>query len=227
MSSFELDQMLQDGRRNAVASWLLVAVLVATSVGIVVTTGLLWSLFALLLLVLAAIPPIAHRSPWVMLPWEVLLVAALPVVGLALGSERLAGQFTAYVAVAAIALVLAVELESFTSVRLSPTFATVVVVVTTLAVAALWGLAQWGFDVYLGTSYITTNDELMYDWLYSALAGLFAGGLFTLYFRRRIPVDARYVPAPEEDEAADATTTGPAEFDPTATAESPGGEDGE
>ncbi|MFC7115996.1 hypothetical protein ACFQH2_15060 [Natronoarchaeum sp. GCM10025703] len=193
MSLSGLDELLAGGRRNAVVSWLLIALLGAASVGIVVVTGVLWSLFAFVLLVLAVIPPLAYRSPYVMLPWEVLLMAALPVVGLALGSERLSSQFAAYFAVAAIALVIAVELESFTAVRLSPGFAIVLVVVATLAAAALWGLVQWGFDVYLGTNYISTNEELMYEWIYSALAGLFAGGVFTLYFRRYTSMEPRLV----------------------------------
>jgi len=208
MSLSELDQLLGDGRRNAVVAWLLVALLAAASVGIVLVNDRLWSLFAFVLLVLALIPPVAFRTPQVMLPWEVLLMAALPVVGLALGSERLSSQFAAYFAVAAIALVIAVELQSFTAVRLSPGFAVVLVVVGTLAAAALWGVAQWGFDVYLDldTNYITPVDDpdeananLMWEWIYCTLAGLFAGGVFTLYFRRRITMEDR-VPAEMKDE---------------------------
>lgn len=206
MSLSELDQMLDDGRRNAVLSWLLVALLAAASVSVVVVTGLLWSLFAFVLLVLALIPPIAYRTPRIMLPWEVLLMAALPVVGLALGAERLSSQFAAYFAVAAIALVIVVELQSFTSIRLSPGFAVALVVISTMAAAALWGVVQWGFDVYLGTSYITPVDDpdqananLMWEWIYCTLAGLFAGGVFTLYFRRRITMEDR-VPAEMKDE---------------------------
>lgn len=194
MSLSGLHELLDDGRRNALASWALVAVLAAAAVGIVVVSGVLWSLFALVLVVLAVIPPLAYRSPWVMLPWEVLLLAAMPVLGLIVGSERLSNQFVAYVAVAAIALVLTVELESFTSVRLSPGFAIVLVIVATMATAALWGLVQWGFDVYLGTDYITTNEELMYEWFYSALAGVFAGGVLTLYVRRYTPMEPPVVP---------------------------------
>ena len=80
-----LDQLLDGGRGNAAAAWLLVVLLAATAVGIVIVTGPLWSVFALILVVLALIPPLAYRSPAVMLPWEVLLMAALPVVGLAVG----------------------------------------------------------------------------------------------------------------------------------------------
>ncbi len=207
MSLSELDQMLDDGRRNAVIGWVLVALLAAASVGVVVVApGELWSLFAFVLLVLALIPPVAYRTPRIMLPWEVLLMAALPVVGLALGAEVLSSQFAAYFAIAAIALVIAVELQSFTSIRLSPGFAVALVVISTMAAAALWGVVQWGFDVYLGTSYITPVDDpdeananLMWEWIYCTLAGLFAGGVFTLYFRRRITMEDR-VPADMKDE---------------------------
>lgn len=199
MALSELDQLLDEGRRNAVIAWLLVVLLACASVGVVVVTGVLWSLFALVLLVLAVIPPLAYRTPHVMLPWEVLLMAALPVVGLALGSEMLSSQFAAYFAVAAIALVIAVELQSFTSIRLSPGFAVVLVVMGTLAAAALWGVVQWGFDVYLGTDFISSNEALMYEWIYSTIAGLLAGIVFTVYFRRRITMADR-VPAELTDE---------------------------
>lgn len=186
MSLSALDQLLDGGRRNAVAAWLLVALLAATTVGIVIATGPLWSVFALILVVLAVIPPLAYRSPAVMLPWEVLLMAALPVIGLALGADRLSSQFFAYFAVAAVALVLVVELQSFTTVRLPPGFSVVFVVVATMAAAALWGLVRWVSDVVLATNYITTNEALMYEWIYSVAAGILAGVVFTLYFRRRI-----------------------------------------
>jgi hypothetical protein len=181
-----LDQLLDGGRGNAAAAWLLVVLLAATAVGIVIVTGPLWSVFALILVVLALIPPLAYRSPAVMLPWEVLLMAALPVVGLAVGADRLSSQFFAYFAVAGVALVLVVELQSFTPVRLSPGFSVVFVVVATMAAAALWGLVQWGSDVALATSYVTTNEDLMYEWIYSVAAGALGGIVITLYFRRRI-----------------------------------------
>ncbi|QSG15053.1 hypothetical protein [Halapricum desulfuricans] len=185
MAASELEKLLYDSRRNAILGWLLVVVLAGTAVGIVVSTGPLWSVFALGVLALALLPPVAYRSPYVMLPWEVLLMAALPIIGIAISAPRLSGQSTVYFAMAAVALVLAVELQSFTSIRFPPWFAVVLVVVATLASAALWGLLQWGFDVYAGTSYITTNDDLMYEWLYSAVAGVVAGVTFTLYFRWR------------------------------------------
>lgn len=185
MEISELDALLHDSRNNAIIGWLLIVLLGGTAVGIVVATGPLWSVFALGVVVLALIPPLAFRSPYVMLPWEVLLIAALPIVGLATGTDRLSGQFSVYFAIAAVALVIAVELQSFTPIRFPPWFAVVLVVVATLASAALWGLLQWGFDVYLGTNYITTNDDLMYEWLYSAVAGILGGVTFALYFRRR------------------------------------------
>jgi len=204
MPPSELEKLLYDSRRNAMLGWLLIVLLAGTAVGIVVSTGPLWSVFAIGVLALALLPPLAYRSPYVMLPWEVLLMAAMPIVGLAIGSPRLSGRFTVYFAIAAVALVVAVELQSFTSIRFPPWFAVVLVVVATLASAALWGLLQWGFDVYAGTSYITTNDDLMYEWLYSATAGIVAGVTFALYFRwRRDSVDVMLQEAEEIQHGGD------------------------
>lgn len=179
-----LDELLEAGRRNAVLAWLLIALLAGASVGVGIVVGPLWSVFALTLLILAILPAVAFRSPTIMLPWEILFAASLPVVALAVGTPDPTGGFLTYLAVAAIALVVAVEIETFTPIGLSPGFATGLVVVATLAAAGLWGVVRWGSDVYLGTGYITTNDALMTEWLFSALAGLAAGIGFSIYLPR-------------------------------------------
>lgn len=203
MAGSTLEDVLADGRRNAVASWLLVALAAAVWIGEIVVSEFLWSVFALVIVVLALLPPVVYRSRYVMLPWEVLALAALPLIGLAVGTRQFSTPLFAYLAVAAVALVIAVELESFTSVRLSPGFAVVLVVAGTMAAAAVWALLQWYADVLLDRPYATTNDELMIEFLYSALAGVAAGVIFRAYFRRRVSMSDR-LPPELETEVADA-----------------------
>ncbi|MFB1063886.1 hypothetical protein [Natrinema sp. H-ect4] len=197
MAQTLLEGLIADGRSNAAIAWVLVAAIAAIGVGALVTDGNLWTTFAAILVVLALLPPVAFRSPLVMLPWEVLLLAALPVLAVAFGADRLTGHITSYLSVAAIALVLVVELQTFTSVRMTPSFAVVFVVVATMAAAALWALFRWSIAGILGVPFTADHDDVMWEFVYSAVSGLGAGVVFELYFRRlarsaqRLPENAR------------------------------------
>lgn len=200
MSQASLEELIGDNRTNAAIAWLLVAAIGAIGASELVTdSGFLWATFAAVLVGLALLPPIAFRSSLAMLPWEVLLLAALPVLGMAVGADRLTGHFAAYLSVAAIALVIVVELQSFTSVRMTPGFAIVLVVVATLAAAGLWALLRWSASQLLGIPFLSDHDAVMWEFVYSAVAGLGAGVVFELYFRRyvrpeqRLPADVRSV----------------------------------
>ncbi|QRV15182.1 hypothetical protein JMJ58_20130 [Haloterrigena salifodinae] len=205
MSQTSLEELLADGRTNAAIAWALVVAILVVGISELVTGGFLWATFAAVLVALAVLPSIAYRSAVVMVPWEVLLMAALPVLGMAVGAERLTGHFASYLSVAAIALVLAVELQSFTTVRMTSGFAVVFVVVTTMAAAGLWALLRWSAAQTLGIPFTADHDAVMWEFVYSALAGLGAGVVFELYFRRyarperRVPVTVQ--PAAEVDDA--------------------------
>lgn len=191
MPGSTLQGLLADGRRNAVAAWLLVALAAAVWVSELVVAGVLWSTFALVVVILAVLPPIAYRSRYVMLPWEVLALATLPLIGLVIGAARFSSPLFAYLALAAVGLVIAVELDAFTSIRMSSGFAIVLVVAGTMAAAAIWELLQWYVAVLLERPYETTNDELMIEFAYSTLAGGAAGVIFRWYFRERVSIDDR------------------------------------
>lgn len=186
MSSATLKDLLGEGRRNATISWLLVGVAALSAVSSALVAGPLWSVFALVIVALAVMPPIVYRSRYVMLPWEVLAMATLPLLGLAVGLQRFSGPLYAYIAVSAVGLVVAVELDSFTEIRMSPGFAIVLVVSTTMAAAALWAMLDWYAAILLDRSFELTNDELMIEFLWATAAGLVAGVIFWLYFRRRV-----------------------------------------
>ncbi|MGQ3720311.1 hypothetical protein [Natrialba aegyptia] len=192
MSRSTLDTLIADGRTNAIASWLLVIAIAGIGLSELLLGEVLWTTFAATLLVLALLPSIAFRSPLVMLPWEVLLLAALPMLGMALDATGLTGHFASYLSVAAIALVLAVELQMFTTVRMTPGFAVIFVIVSTLSAAALWALLRWSIGGLLDTPFTGTHDEIMWEFVYSAVAGLGSGIVFEVYFRRLGRLDQSY-----------------------------------
>ncbi|MDX1746913.1 MAG: hypothetical protein R3324_13325, partial [Halobacteriales archaeon] len=70
-----------DARRNAILAWITVAFVVGVIGGSLLEGSFLWAGFAAVVAVLALVPAIAYRSPVAMLPWEVLVLAALPLIG--------------------------------------------------------------------------------------------------------------------------------------------------
>lgn len=199
-----LERLFERGRENALLCWSLfaaVALYVAYSlwsgefVGAALGTGVAVAIVA---------PYVAARSPWLAVPFEVVLVA---VVALAL-REVVAGRTAAYVGnylvIASIALLLAVEVHVYTRVELQRTFAALLATMLTLTAAAVWSLARWAADLTVGTAFLASNEALMWELLTATAAGFGAGTLFAWYLRRR-PLDGARPSAyePPEDPTPD------------------------
>ena len=73
----------------------------------------------------------------------------------------------------------------FTALEVTHWFAVLLVTLTTMASAAAWTVVRWNADRMLGTSLLSTNDALMYEFVWVTTAGFAAGLLFDLYFTRR------------------------------------------
>lgn len=195
-----LGVLVETRRGNAVLAWILVGFVASVVVGSAAAGDLLWAGFAAVLGVLALVPALAHRDPLVMLPWEVLVLAALPLIGRTFATVPLTSRFATYLAVAAVALVIAVELHLFTPVLMTPSFAVLFVVVGTMATAGVWAVVRWSLDLYLGTSFLLDpalaeheiETRLMWEFVFSTAAGLLAGVIFEGYFRRVARLDERH-----------------------------------
>ncbi|RBI63909.1 hypothetical protein DMJ13_05215 [halophilic archaeon] len=186
-----LGGVLEDERVNAGLAWLLVGFLLVVVVENLLDGDVLWAGFAAFVAVLTVVPAAAYRDGDVMLPWEVLVLAALPILAKSLATWVYGLRVTTYLSVAALALIVAVELHAFTTVRMTHWFAILFVVVTTTATAGIWAVVQWLSDGFLGTTFIRSEYLLMWDFVYATLAGVVAGVVFELYFRRVAPVEAR------------------------------------
>lgn len=179
-----LERLFRNGRVNAILAWVLVGVLGLVFVESALDLDLQWLVFVLAAAAIVLLPPAAYGDWRVMLPWELLVLALLPIlVRGAFGGT--VGTFASYLAVAALALVVTVELHMFTSLRMTHWFAVVFVVLTTLATVAAWTILRWNLDHTFDTTYLSTNEALMAEWLSVTLAGVAAGLLFDSYFRRR------------------------------------------
>jgi len=179
-----LARLFRSGRTNAVIAWAMVAVLAGVFVESLLGFDLLPMALVAAIAAVVVAPAVVARDPRVMLPWEVLGLALLPVLVRALLGGEL-GTFSTYLAIAAFALIVTVELHMFSSLRVTHWFAVLFVVLTTMATAAAWTVLRWNADRLLDTAFLTTNEALMIEWIYVTLAGLAAGVLFDAYFRRR------------------------------------------
>jgi len=179
-----IERLFRNSRTNAALSWAVVAILALAFVESALDADLQWITFVAFAGGVVLLPPVAYREWRVMLPWELLVLATLPVLVRSVFHGQV-GIFAVYVAVAGLALLVTVELHMFTALEVTHWFAVAFVVLTTMAAVAAWSVLRWVLDREFGTSYLSTNDALMGEFLWVTLAGFAAGLLFDAYFRRR------------------------------------------
>ncbi|WP_171006566.1 hypothetical protein [Halalkalirubrum salinum] len=187
MSSQQLPEewFIKDSRINAAVSWLLVGALVV--VAITALFDLLFVRMALIALaVFVAVIPAIVSGTWTRtVPWPLLLLCTIPLsiggIGLSFLSDFITG-----LSVAALGMLVVVSLQLTGQVRMTPNFAVFFVVLATLATVGFWAVGSAASAQYLGTSFVETNDELMIIFTAATLAGFVAGGLFRVYFGRRL-----------------------------------------
>lgn len=169
-------------RSNAGVVYATAAVLVVIG-GLQFARGeLLWVAFAAFALVLALAPTVAARDPYLVVPGELVALAAVPVAVSVLDAGSLATQVTTYLAVAALALLLTVELTAFTPVEMPLRVAIPFVVLSAMAVAGAWMVVQWLSDAYLGTALVEGVPDVMWEFAVATGVGLVAGPALAVYF---------------------------------------------
>lgn len=174
-------------RLNAIAGWVLVGVLVLVAAGRVWSGALLDGALSLLLAGVAAAPPVRTRDWQSMVPWPLLFGATVAVVARGVG---VVPETAGFLALSMLALVVVVELELFTPVELGRRVATSFAVMTTMAIGALWIIAQFYSDLWLGTGFMTTQTELQRDIVLLAVAGFVTGGIYYAYATQVEPAEA-------------------------------------
>ncbi|EMA46275.1 hypothetical protein [Halococcus saccharolyticus] len=194
-----LDGLIEHDRTNARRSWIVLAVIGLVTIERAVAADLLWVAFGVAVAGLALVPALAYRTPEVMLPWGLLALAGLPLIGRVFAEGPLSNAFVTALSFAGLALIVAAELDAFTPVEMTPTFAVVVVVMTTTAAAGVWAVGSWVSDLWLGTEFLLVpgvsasriETEMLWGFVYATAAGIIAGVLFEFGFRRRERADDR------------------------------------
>jgi hypothetical protein len=198
VDSSRLESLVEDARVNALLAWLLAGAVFVVAVGNAAVGSYLWAGFAGAVLALVLVIPAGYGSPRAMLPWELLLLASIPLLGRTVATVPVTSDLATYLSVAAVALIVAVELQAFTTVEMTPRFAVGFVVVATLAAAGAWAVVRFGLDATFGTQFLGVppvpgaeedprERALMLEFVYSTVAGVLAGLVFEGYFRRRRP----------------------------------------
>lgn len=213
MADIDVGQLLRDARLNAILAWVVTGVVALTAGAALLRGDFLWAVFAGVVVALIVLPPIAFASWQTMLPWEILALATLPILGRAVATFQVSSRIATFLSVAALALIVVVELHIFTSVEMSPTFAVSFVALTTMATAGVWAAARWSADIWLGTEFLDVlgpteaaiERAVMLEFVASTIAGLLAGVVFEFYVRRQARTERRI---PEEVEVKpDVTAT--------------------
>ncbi|WP_339103797.1 hypothetical protein [Haloterrigena salinisoli] len=181
-----LDGLAHDERTNAVVGWLLLGIVAVDAIENLLRDVPLWGGFELFVVAVASVPALVTREWTAMVPWPILSITAFAVLA---GTAVVPFETTVYLAIASLAFVVVVELEAFTSVRLSSRFAVGFAVLTTLALQALWTIAQFYSDAWLGTDFLRTQTELQWDFVVVTAVGLVLGAIFQWYFVRFESVD--------------------------------------
>lgn len=172
---------LLEGRSvNAALAWLSTGVLVLAAVALLAVGKRLWPAFALLAVGVVLLPPVLTRDLATTMPGELVALVALPVV---LRAAGLFLQATPFVAMAGLALLVILVLDGFTSLEMAPRFAVLCVVITTMAFAGSWAIAEFAADAFLGTDFVGGQRELNLDLLTATVVGALAGVVFEAYFR--------------------------------------------
>ncbi|WP_246998049.1 hypothetical protein [Halosolutus gelatinilyticus] len=204
MADARLGGLVDDPRRNAALAWLVTALLATLAIAHALSGSYRWFVFTGFAIAIVLAPVVAFRDPIAMPPWELLLLVLVPIVDATVLGKSVLTSVTVYVAVATIALLVAVEIDRFTAVRMNHAFAIAFVVLATLAVAGAWNVALWVSDVAFGTAYIlgdrsqdAANRAMMFDFAYAAVAGLVAGVVFDRYVRSGVAVIADQPSGPQ------------------------------
>jgi hypothetical protein len=190
MGSDKLSSLLLTTCKNAILSWTILFVLTVLTLINFMNGRYTWGILCAFTAGIILLPALFLKNLSVMPPWYLLILVALPMLINATAYHIFFNSVPYYVSVATIALLVAAEVNWFTSVKMDHRFAIVFVFITTLAISGLWHLIQWILDINIGTSFIldgrsqeTLNTEVMYEFMYATVVGIVAGFIFGWYLK--------------------------------------------
>lgn len=189
MDRNKLSKLLLNTYTNAILSWMILLSLVFVAFVNFTDGRYAWGALNAFAVCIILLPGLSFKNLSIMPPWYLLMLVALPMTGNIIDHHLFSTNIPHYVSVATIALLVAAEINWFTSVKMGHRFAIIFVFITTLAISGLWYLMQWLLDTNIGTSFIldgrsqeAINTAVMYEFMYATVAGIVAGLIFGWYF---------------------------------------------
>jgi len=180
-----LKSLVRDEEVNAVLGWATTSIIALAAIESYLTDAYLWGSLAVLTISVVALPAVVTSRLTAMVSWPIPFVAAVAMV---LHAFEFSPDVTGYVAIGTIALMLVVELDVYTEVELSRRFAVVFATMTTMSLQAVWIIAQYYSDQWLGTAFLRSQTELQWDIVYVTAVGIALGVLAEWYFDQFEPV---------------------------------------
>jgi uncharacterized membrane protein YjdF len=206
--ALSLDELVEREKSNCIRSWALVVLIALSIVYNLLTAGYVGAVLGVGVILAVLIPTVAYRSYRTILVWEVLFVAATALITRELLRYQPIELLGNYLVIAAISLIITVELYLYTHIEMNRWFAVVFVAMVTMTVGTVWNLGQWALDLTVGTTFIPGNDQLMIELIAATAAGVAAGFLFIAYFRQRSTntahpsvTDPKGEPRPDNEES--------------------------
>lgn len=178
---------------EAEASWVAALVLFFATVYVTVKMDIPWVAFGIAAISLYVLPIVSMRNPFRALPWEMTLLLAAPLLlHISEGSRTLmesVGWWDDLTSVAlafsltTIGLLLTVELQLYTTVRMNRPFAILFVVMFTLGASGFWQVGQWVDQQLYGAELLPSNYVAMKSLLWTLVGGILMGFVYALYLR--------------------------------------------
>ncbi len=178
---------------EAQLSWIASLALFFATVYVMVKLDMLWVAFGIAALSLYILPIVSMRDPFRALPWEMTLLLSAPLLLHISERSRVLSENLAWwddltalafaFSLATIGFLLTIELHMYTDVRMNRGFASFFVVMFTLAVSGFWHIGQYLDDVFFGSDYITSNDQVMKAFLWTFVGGVLMGFVYAAYLK--------------------------------------------
>jgi hypothetical protein len=182
------DQVLE-----AELSWIASLVLFFSTVYAVLKVDILWVVFGITAISLYVLPILRLRDPFRALPWEMALLLAAPMLlHISAGARSMNDRFAWWndltslafaFSLATIGFLLTVELEMYTSVRMNRPFSVFFVVMFTLGASGFWAVGEYIDDEVFGSSYLSSNYDLMKTLLWTLVGGILMGVVYGVYLK--------------------------------------------
>lgn len=178
-------------------SWVAIVSLFIITELAVFSLNMFWIITGLWALIISTLPSVINRDIKKVLPFELLFLIALPFYLFAvLVLTNMADNPTfnnlmrgaEVMAIFLIAFVTIMDLHVYTSFRTNGPFAIFLTVLTTMAISSIFAIADFVSDNLLGTRFLTSNNELMINLIFSFLGGVMMG-LILYFYLKKMPLE--------------------------------------